>query len=321
MPYSKDQTKYFNLFKSDPKKRIGLIGTVTRDVVSSDDGETYEGLGGILYQAAALCGLNVRASLYTNIGEDLALHVEQIVGTWPTMDATCMCKVPFLSNHVRLHYPEKGERVEVLESVVPAVESKRVLDNMGSLDMLVAVCNSGYDIILEEWRKIVHASECSIWFDVHSLALSKEIGCPRKYVPLPEWSYWVKDVTFVQANTMELSCMLGQPGKALAHEDYSTFGTRAFEEGVKTVFITLGREGVLVMSAEDSIKISLSDTVDVLDTTGCGDVFCAATAAMLMRGDDPFDAASFGVQLAARAAEIKGIKETFVLASRFADGI
>jgi len=320
MASSKNQTKFFNLFKSDPNKRIGLIGTVTHDVVSSDAGETYEGLGGILYQAAALCGLETRTLLYTNIGEDLAPQFEQIVGTWPAMDATCMRKVPFPSNLVRLHYPENGERVEILESVVPAIESESVLNDLGNLDMLVAVCNSGYDIILEEWRKIVHASECPVWFDVHSLALSKEIGRPRKYVPLPEWRYWVKDVAYMQANTMEFSCMVGHPGKTLAHEDYSTFGTRAFEAGVKAAFITLGREGVLVMSPEDSMKISLSDTVDVLDTTGCGDVFCAATVAMLVRGADPFDAARFGVQLAARAAEIEGIEETFALASQFADG-
>jgi sugar/nucleoside kinase (ribokinase family) len=187
--------------------------------------------------------------------------------------------------------------------------------------MLVVVCNSGYDIILEEWRKIVRASECPVWFDVHSLALSKVIGHAREYVPLPEWWRWIKDVTYVQANLMELSCMVGHPGKTLTHEDFSTFSTRAFEQGVKAVFITLGPDGVLVMSHRELKRFSLSNTIDVLDTTGCGDVFCAAAIAKLVRGANLFDAARFGVRLAARAAEIKGVEDTFALASQLASGI
>jgi sugar/nucleoside kinase (ribokinase family) len=277
----------------------------------------YEDLGGILYQAAVLSGLETGVSLFSNIGEDLYPRVDQILRKWPAVDASRMYRVPTPSNFVRLHYPESGEREEVLESVVPSLESERVRDDRISLDMIIAVCNSGFDIILEEWRKIVHESGCPVWFDVHSLALSKKIGQPREYVPLPEWPDWVKGVTYVQANEMELSCLLGRPGKTLTREDFSTFGASAFEEGVKAVFITLGRDGVLVMSSRESQRISFSDTVNVRDTTGCGDVFCAAVAAKLVRGSALFDAARFGVQLAARAAEVRGIEETFALASQW----
>ena len=131
-------------------KQVGLIGTVTHDVIGSDSGNTYEGLGGILYQAAALCGLNTKAFLYANIGEDLAHQIDKIIEKWPDLDTAGMRKVPYASNLVHLHYPESGGRVEILESVVPAIESDRVLDDLPSLDMLVTVCNSGYDIILEE---------------------------------------------------------------------------------------------------------------------------------------------------------------------------
>jgi sugar/nucleoside kinase (ribokinase family) len=299
-------------------KRVGLIGTVTHDVISSDSGEIHEDLGGILYQAAALCGLENRVSLYTNIGEDLAPGVDQILRNWPGVDASCMRVVPTPSNHVRLHYPESGEREEILESVVPAIEAERVRDDLVHRDILIAVCNSGFDVILEEWRKIVHDSECPVWFDVHSLALEKELGQPRKYAPFPEWRRWIEGVTYVQANVMELSCMLGHPGKSLTHEDFSAFGARAFELGVKAVFVTLGPDGVMVMSPGESKRLSPSETVLVRDTTGCGDVFCSAVVAKLVRGVDIFDAARFGVWLAARAAKVRGVEETFALASQFA---
>jgi len=301
-------------------KRVGLIGTVTHDVISSDAGKAFEGLGGILYQAAALCGLKTEVSVYCNIGEDLAPRTDRIIGKWPALDASRISRIPVPSNLVRLHYPRRGERVEILESVVPAIESERVIDDLPDLDMLTAVCNSGYDIILEEWRKIVRASVCPVWFDVHSLALSKGIGRPRTYIPLTEWRHWVQEVSYVQANLMELSCMVGYPGKALTLDDVSAFSAKAFEEGVEAVFITLGREGVLVISPKKLERFSSPETVNVLDTTGCGDVFCAATIAKLIRGADPFDAASFGVRLAAKAAGVEGVEETYALAFRTAGG-
>ena len=85
------------------------------------------------------------------------------------------------------------------------------------------------------------------------------------------------------------------------------------------MFVTLGHTGVLVISPGYMRRVALSGTVNALDTTGCGDVFCAATAANLVRGASLFEAARFGVELAAKAAETKGIDETFALASRFAD--
>ena len=175
--------------------------------------------------------------------------------------------------------------------------------------------------MLEEWRKIVHDAECPVWFDVHSLVLAKEIGRPRKYVPLPEWRSWIEDVTYIQANAMELSSLLGHPGKSLTHEDFSHFGASAFELGVKAVFVTQGSDGVLAMSPGGSKRICFPDAVDVRDTTGCGDVFCAAAVARLVRQVDLFDAARFGVQIAAKAAEVEGIEETFALACRFAHAI
>jgi sugar/nucleoside kinase (ribokinase family) len=299
-------------------KRVGLIGTVTRDLISSDSGMVREDLGGILYQVAALSGLKTNVSLYSNIGEDLTSKVDRILEKWPTVDTSCLREVSAPSNFVRLHYPEKGERVEILETVVPAIDSERVLNTLDGIELLVAVCNSGFDIQLEEWREIVRDSRCPVWFDVHSLVLAKELGQPRPYVPFPEWRAWIKDVTYIQANVMELSSLLGNPGRSLTQADFSQFSANAFELGVTGVFVTLGSDGVMVLTPGESKRLSFSGPIEVRDTTGCGDVFCAATVAKLVRDVDLFDAARFGVQLAARATEVNGVEETFSLSSRFA---
>jgi len=297
-------------------KLFGLLGTVTHDVISSASGDTHAGLGGVLYQAAVLCSLGAKVSLRTNLGEDLETDARRIMEQWRNLDTRGVCRVSSPANRVRLHYPERGERVEILESVVPPLDAKGIIDDLSEWDLIVMVFNSGFDIAFEGWRQIVRAAHCPVWLDVHSLALSKDVGRPRKYVSLHDWRDWIENVSYVQANRMELSCMLGRPGREPSEVEMYDFALKAFSIGVKAVFITLGREGVQVMTPAGSCRLSFLDEVRVVDTTGCGDVFCAAAAFELMRDADAFEAARSGVRLSAMAAGVRGIEETYALVSR-----
>ncbi len=296
---------------------FGLIGTITYDEITFESGQRISGLGGVLYQASVLCGLGRDAFLYTNLGEELAGDVNKLVRKWPTLQKKGMRRVPGPGNRVHLHYPEKGERVEVLKSVVPPLDSGPVIEDLSRLGMLILVINSGYDLQLSHWRDIVESASCPIWIDVHSLFLSKEINSPRKYMPLGEWKEWVEGVNFLQANLKEVASMLGTPEDVPSESDLSRFGEKAFELGVEAVFVTLGKEGVLVLKRDRSLKISALQAGTVIDTTGCGDVFCGGAVVKLAMGKDPFDAARFGLELATQAVEIKGIAETFKLVKEY----
>ncbi len=296
---------------------FGLIGTITSDGISFDSGQTIRGLGGVLYQAAVLCGLGKEVHLYTNLGEELVQDVEKIVESWPTLRREGIGKVPGPGNQVHLHYPEKGERVETLRSVVPPLNPHQVIEDMPMLGMLILIINSGFDIKLSDWRKIVAAAKIPVWLDVHSLPLSRELDVPRKYLPLTEWRKWVEGVSFIQVNEKELSSMLGDPDKAYSEDDTIAFGKAAFNLGVKAAFVTLGKEGVLVMTPEESKRIRSPEVKSVVDTTGCGDVFCGGAVVKLAEGQNPFAAASCGLELATKAVSIKGIEETYTLARLF----
>jgi sugar/nucleoside kinase (ribokinase family) len=297
-------------------KGFGLIGTVTHDFISSDSGQSFEGLGGVLYQAAVLCGLGKEVFLYTNLGEELVKDVERMTRDWTTLHKEGIRPVPGPGNQVYLHYPGQGERVEVLKSVVPPLDSRRLLKKITEFGMLVMIVNSGFDLELSEWRKIVRAASCPVWLDIHSLLLSRELNVRRKYLTLAERIDWIKGVSFVQANAKEVATMLGQPDRVLSEADISRFASMALRSGAKAVFVTLGREGVFVLTSEESKKIEASRTENVVDTTGCGDVFCAAAAAKLSEGEDPFASALFGLELAAQAVSVRGIEESYSLASR-----
>jgi hypothetical protein len=293
-----------------------LVGTVTYDVITSDEGEVFSGLGGILYQAAALAAMKKNVLLFTHLGRDLAGPVDQVTEGWHTLEKTGFHVFAGPGNHVHLHYPKEGERREILESVVPPLDPEKILESLDRFHMLISVLNSGFDIKLQDWRQIVDAADCPIWLDLHSLVLSKELGIPRTYLSDIPWGNWIRGVTYLQANRTELGCLLGRIGQDYSEEDIKRFGQKAFHLGLKAVFITLGKDGVWVLTPEDARFVIPSQIENIEDTTGCGDVFCAVTAKNLLEGEDPLSAAISGVELATQSATVKGVEKTYALIRR-----
>ncbi|GAA2877173.1 PfkB family carbohydrate kinase [Streptosporangium fragile] len=72
-------------------------------------------------------------------------------------------------------------------------------------------------------------------------------------------------------------------------------------EGPSAVLVTLGAEGSLVADASGITRVPALD-VPVVDTTGCGDAYCAGFVAGLVDGRDVAGAARLGTALAARVA-------------------
>jgi len=297
---------------------FGLIGTITSDTITYDDGRVLKGLGGILYQAAIFCGLGEEVFLYSNCGRGLKAGVRPFIEAWPTLYTNGLEFVPGSGNQVFLRYSDRlKEREEVLESVVPAINPAKALDDLGQIEMLLVVFNSGFDIMLGEWRKIAESAACPIWLDIHSQALAKHLHKHREYISLDDWKEWVRGVACLQANRQEVACMLGHPQRWPEESEIAAFVKDAFRIGVTAVFVTMGKEGVLVSTPAGSQMMHAPRAKTVVDTTGCGDVFCAGTMHKLVKGESIPEAASFGIHLASQAVSLAGIKQTYELAMRF----
>ncbi len=297
------------------KPVLGLIGTISKDEIVRETGEKFHQLGGILYQAATLCGLGEETALFANLAQGLALETRALISEWSSLRTKGIIDVAGPGNLVHLYYPEQGERREILESVVPGLDPRPVIRALPGLSFLVMVVNSGFELTLEAWREIVASAACPVWFDVHSLSLEQVLGAPRGYRPLSEWGKWVLGTTYLQANRKEVACMLGHPERLPLPSEIERFCREALDLGPEAVFVTLGPEGGLAVTLEGSRRVGLKASGRVVDTTGCGDVFGAGTAARLAYGADPFTAAAFGIDLASRAAFTAGIAETYKLAA------
>jgi len=292
-------------------KKIGLIGSITHDVITFPSGEKDSGLGGMLYPASVLCGLEKEVYLIANLAEELSSPVRALLKDWPTINLEGVKMVPGRGNRVNLFYRREGERQEILESAVPPLEPERVIDRLSGMDFLVLLMISGMDITLEDWNRVKEKAKCPVWMDVHSLALSPELGKIRRYIPLPDWPEWAKGVDYLQANRQEAACMMGCPDKDPAENEIAVFGESVLKTGVRAFIVTLGEEGILVLTSEGARKMKPDESAEVRDTTGCGDVFCAAASSRLEQGKDVWEAVRFGLKLASTAVGKAGIRETF----------
>lgn len=297
------------------KKTFGLIGTISRDEVRRETGGEFRNLGGALYQAATLCALGEDTRLYARLADDMAAEVEDLVADWTAFRRDGLQRHPGAGNRVSLTYPRRGERVEILHEAVPPLDPEPVLRNLAELSFLVLVVNSGFDLELGDWRRIADAAPCPVWFDIHSLTLEKALGRPRAYRSVPEWKDWARGASYIQANRKEAACLLGAPESEAGPEEVRAFCRLGLDLGAEAVFVTLGKEGALAATSSGERIVRPGRETAVVDTTGCGDVFCAAASSALRRGADPGEAARFGVELASLAARSAGVREIFELAS------
>jgi ribokinase len=107
----------------------------------------------------------------------------------------------------------------------------------------------------------------------------------------------LRGIDILCPNETEALLMLGRlPG---GNENPCTLARQLREQtGVKTVMMTLGERGVALADAVGE-RLLAPPQVDVVDTSGAGDAFCAAVAVALVRGETQQAAAQWGCQVAA----------------------
>ncbi|MFI6598144.1 carbohydrate kinase family protein [Nonomuraea sp. NPDC050536] len=109
-------------------------------------------------------------------------------------------------------------------------------------------------------------------------------------------------VDYFLPNESQAKLMTGAP-------DVETAASLLLAEGPRGVLVTLGAEGSLLATRADSpgadgVRVERVPAlkVEVNDTTGCGDAYCAGFVTGLLHGQDVLTAAGWGTAAAARVA-------------------
>jgi ribokinase len=134
---------------------------------------------------------------------------------------------------------------------------------------------------------------------VRALEIAKSAGTitilnPAPAAPLDDAIYKLCD--YVTPNESEASMLTGVTVTdiASARKAADVF----LNKGVGTAVITLGGQGSLLHTPNQSVHIPIYSAGPVVDTTGAGDAFNGGFAAALARGEDPAKAAHFGSAVA-----------------------
>ncbi|MEV5239645.1 ribokinase [Streptomyces cinnamoneus] len=94
--------------------------------------------------------------------------------------------------------------------------------------------------------------------------------------------------------------------------DPPTWARARREQGARSVVVTLGSEGALVLDAAGTVRVP-GIAVQTVDTTGAGDAFTAALCVRLAAGAPLAEAARFAVRVGAAAVTRQGAQPELVL--------
>ncbi|HKP30647.1 MAG TPA: carbohydrate kinase family protein [Gemmatimonadales bacterium] len=309
-------------------RKVGVIGSLVWDEIHGRDPRAapVEEWGGIAY---ALAGMD--AALpdgweivpLVKVGWDLSAESQGFLRTLARLSPGARCvEVPTPNNRVVLHYQNAERRCERMSGGVPAWTWPELGPLVADLDALYINFISGFELGLGTAQALRQAFRGSIYADLHSLFLGMRQDGIRMLQPLPDASSWFGCFDVIQLNEDEMRQLSDEPLAVSAH---------VLGAGAQALVVTLGPRGAVyvtggradgqtdrlfdAVSARQPVRPSArpavteliqAPIVEVLDPTGCGDVFGATCCARLLGGDSLPDAVAGANRAAARAATFRG---------------
>lgn len=178
------------------------------------------------------------------------------------------------------HVPGANLTVSPAEADPAVIKNAQVV-HLGGPDVTFALNDPGFFKLLEEARSGGTVVTMDLLSNMEDLV--KAAGAFLPYVD------------YFLPNEEQAQLMTGHAGPEEAAKTLLT-------QGPKAVLVTLGSEGSLVATADATTRLPALD-VDVKDTTGCGDAYCAGFITGLVHGKDIETAARWGTATAATVAQ------------------
>ena len=257
------------------------------------------------------------------VGRDLAGRAHEHLRTLrrPAGSARFV-EVDAPNNRVVLRYDSAERRTEQMSGGVPPWTWAELGPMVRDLDAIYVNFISGFELSLPTAEALRRGFGGPIYSDLHSLFLGIMPDGMRVTRPLPDAPSWFGCFDVVQLNEDEMRELSPDP---------LSLSAAALGAGVSLLVVTLGGRGVAYVAGPEGSGAPLlggstgrrltgsvdrgaavrtaripAEVVEVLDPTGCGDVFGAAAFSRLLAGDDVEAALVHATRLAARNASYRG---------------
>ncbi|MCW8803763.1 MAG: PfkB family carbohydrate kinase [Ignavibacteriaceae bacterium] len=130
---------------------------------------------------------------------------------------------------------------------------------------------SGYDISLDQFKKLRKNFNRLIYFDVHTFSRGMDEKGHRIFRRINDFNEWAVSIDVLQANELELSTLSDQKEEAIIIE-------KLFSYGIRQIIITRAERGATVFFRENDLINKIHNNalqVKASNKVGCGDVFGA----------------------------------------------
>jgi hypothetical protein len=304
--------------------RVGILGSLVWDLIYGRDPASapVEEWGGIAYALAGLdasVGPGWEIVPLIKVGQDLAGKAQEFLRGLEHLAPGARCvEVPAPNNRVVLHYYSSERRTERMAGGVPGWTWAELGPMVRDLDAIYLNFISGFELTLGTAQALRRGFDRPIYADLHSLFLGMQHDGMRVPRPLREAASWMGCFDVVQLNEDEMKQLSPDP---------LSLAVDAIGEGVSLLVVTLAAKGSAYVAAPgfdgwrdapatrrpavpsfSTLRSALvqAPAIEVLDPTGCGDVFGAAAAARLFAGDAVEDALRHATTMAGRNAAYRG---------------
>jgi hypothetical protein len=306
--------------------KVGILGSLVWDLIYGRDpvAPPVEEWGGIAYalaslDASVLPGWEIVPLI--KVGGDLAGRAQEFLGGLEHLAPGARCvEVPVPNNRVVLHYHANERRTERMSGGVPGWTWAELGPMVRDLDALYLNFISGFELALGTAQALRQGFAGPVYTDLHSLLLGMQHDGVRTPRALPDATAWMGCFDVVQLNEDEMRQLSPDP---------LTLAADALGAGVSLLIVTLGAKGAAYVAdtgfagfggeprsgdarpapvAPLPLRSALvpAPAVELLDPTGCGDVFGAAAAARLFAGEPVEDALRHANAMASRNAAFRG---------------
>jgi sugar/nucleoside kinase (ribokinase family) len=310
------------------KFKIVIIGTINKDTIIFPNGKKTQSFGGILYNILTLSylgGEDVKIYPVCNLGYDIYGQVTSRLKNCDNVKLGGIKNVNCKNNHAFLSINQKNQREEILTNRVPPLTFSQTKPFLKTDVMLVNFI-SGFDLSLVTLKKIRKNTDALIFMDAHSLTLGVGDSGKRFFKAPKNWREWIKQADIVQMSLPELKELAKRNLKS--YQEIKEFGEYILSLGPKTVLVTLGEKGSLLI-LDDKVRrfvrqrrICLwqkgSKVQRFKDATGCGDVFSVGFLICYIQTKNLIKSVNFANYVAAQKCKISGVEGMKKLFSRIA---
>jgi sugar/nucleoside kinase (ribokinase family) len=305
-----------------------IIGEPCFDVIHKLNGETYRGLGGILYSLVSLsvlCRDEDELFPVMNLGADQYAGVMNFFKQYRNINTDGIKKTEFPTRKVFLDYGSVSggkDRKETSSMPTAPIEFEQIEPFLDGAEAMLVNMISGVDITIDTLRKVRSRFKGFIHMDIHNIVMTTREDGAREYVRALDGIEWCVNADTVQMNETELS-YIGE-GKMTEYKIAEEILINSPQKA-KAMILTRGSDGVSCYTTTekeyggekfidlDKKDLMAIDNPDFADSTGCGDVFASAFVYDYMRTKDINKALHFANRMASYKTSLEGIDNLYKL--------